>query len=121
MKMLHALIGYLVVTTLPLYPFAFAASPLAFNYDGHANKTHIDSALIKQAFDNIVEECQTVTTQSHGDSAFMKHVSSDIIEARQEAPSPNPYLIGLILATVVAGIIWIVEDNTVRGNDVEFL
>ena len=125
MKMLHALVGYLTVTALPFYPFAFETSPLAsINYDGYANKTHIDSTLMKQGLDSIVETCQTVTTPKHGDSAFMKShdLSGDIIEARQEEPPPTPTLIlvGLMIAIVVVGIIWITEDDPVRGNDVEF-
>ena len=32
MKILHALVGYLAVTTLPFHPFAFA-SPLAASID----------------------------------------------------------------------------------------
>ena len=126
MKMLHALVGYLTVTALPFYSFAFAASPLAsINYDGYANKTHIDGALIKQVLDSIVEACQTLTTPKHDDSTIMKRhdVSGDMMEARQELPPPmpTPVLIGLLVAAVVVGIIWIVEDDPVRGNDVEFL
>ena len=128
MKMHHALVGYLAVTALPFYPFAFAASPLpvaSINYDGYANtKTHIDGALINQVLDSIVEACQTVTTPKHGDSTFTKphDVSGDIIEARQEEPppTPTPVLIALLITAVIVGIVWIAEDNSVRGND-EFL
>ena len=124
MKMRHALLGYLAVTALPFYPFKFAiapASPLAsINYDGYANETHIDDALIKQV---IVETCETVTKQKRSDSAIINHVSGDIIEARQEGPPsvPTPLIIGLMITTVAIGISWNLEDNPVRGNDVEFL
>ena len=129
MKMLQALVGYLAVTALPFYPFAFAASQLeSINYDGYANnlETHIDGALMEQVLGSIVETCQTIniTTPKHGDGTFMKHhdVSGDIIEARQEVePSPTPIIIGAIIIVVILGIIWIVDDNSVRGNDVEIL
>ena len=129
MKMLQALVGYLAVTALPFYPFAFAASQLeSINYDGYANnlETHIDGALMKQVIGSIVESCQTITTPKHSDGTFkfMKHhdVSGDILEARQEVdPSPTPIIIGVIIIVVILGIIWIVDDNSVRGKDVEIL
>ena len=71
MKILHALVGYLAVTTLPIHPFAFA-SPLAasINYDSDGyvnlnttqNNLNIDGALMKHVLDSIVEACQTVTS-----------------------------------------------------------
>ena len=81
---------------------------------------------MKQVLDSIVEAChwQTVTTQKHDDSTIMKRhdVSGDMMEARQELPPiPNPIFIGLLVTAVIVGIVWIVQDDPVRGNDVEFL
>ena len=130
MKILQGLVGYLAVTALPFHPFSVAASPLAsINFDGYANKTNIDDALIKQVLDyvdSIKDTCQTVTTKKRSDGTLMNHVSGqgDIIEARQEEPIPPPpaeLLVGAIIFTVILGILWITEENQVRGNDVEFL
>ena len=136
MKILHALVTYLAVTTLPapFHSFSFA-SPLAaaIDYDGYVNTTqnHIDGALTKHVLDNIMETCQTVTyhsgymntTQNYSDSALMKR-SGDIIKARQ-APFLAPVVIGVVFAIVAAvslSIIWVTDhDHEVRGNDVESL
>ena len=128
MKILHALVGYLVVTALPFLAFA---SPLAtIDYDGYVDtntQNHIDSALMKQVLDTIVETCQTVTTQNHKDSALMKrvpgpHGPGDIIEARQVPVAiPVTGFILFILADVVFTIVWIANDDPVSGNSVEFL
>ena len=103
MKILHALVGYLAVTSLPFHPFTFAF-PLAAidDYDGYVNST----------------------TSNHSDRALMKRVPGDIIEARQAAVIVPPVLIIVaIIAEVVLGIVWVEGDNPVRlgGNDVEFL
>ena len=100
--LLHALVGYLAVTALPFHPFAFASeSPLAIiDYDGYVN-----------------------TTQKHSDSALMRRASDDIIEERQAAAYTIPgtlAVIALIGATYFA-LRWIHDDDPVRGNDVEFL
>ena len=118
MQILHALVGYLAVTALPFHPFAFASpAPLAaIDYDGYVNTTQ-HQALMKQALDSIVETCQTVTTQNHRDSALMKREPGDIIEARQLA-IPVAGLIFFIVADIVFAIVWIEEDNPVRGSDV---
>ena len=98
-KILHALVGYLTVTALHFHPFAFA-SPLAatsIDYDGYVN-----------------------TTQNHKDSALMKRVPGDIIEARQWE-TPAVIAVAVLIADVFLGIIWIQGDDPVRGNDMEFL
>ena len=126
MKILNGVVGYLAVTALAFHPFAFV-SPLAAtstDYDGYVDITqnHIDGALMKQALGTIVETCQTVTTQNHTDSALMKRVPGDIIEARQAAVVIP--VVGAILAAVSAvilSVLWIEKDDSVRGNDVEFL
>ena len=123
MKVLHALVGYLAVTTLPFYPFAFA-HPLAasIDYDGYVNTTqnHIDGALMKHVLGSVVETCQTITTQNHRDNALMKRMPDDIIEARQ-IPIPAVVAIISIVGTLAISITWIANDDPVRGNDVEFL
>jgi hypothetical protein len=109
MKILHALVGYfnLAVTlnslvtlaVLHFHPFAFASPLAAIDYDGYVN-----------------------TTQNHGDSALMKRVPGDIVEARQAAVIVLAVAAILFLvATVILGIVWIEGDNLVRGNDVELL
>ena len=124
MKMLQVLVCYLAITAQPFHPFVFAASSLAsINHDGYTNKTHIDSVLI-EVLDSIVEACQTVTTQKHGDGALMKHASGDTIEARQEGgppPLPGTLAVGLMITAVAIGVAWILEDNPVRGKDVKCL
>ena len=127
MNILHAL---LVVKALPFHlgPFAFAYPLAAIDYyDGYVNTTstqnRIDGALMKDVLGSIVETCQTITTQNHGDSALMKRVPGDIIETRQGLPVVIPVvgLIFVIVVTVFGSIIWIAEDDRVRGNDVELL
>ena len=122
MKTLHALVGYLSVTALPFYPFAFASSLAAIDYDGYVNTTqdHIDGALMKQALGTIVETCQTVTTQNYSDSALMKRVPGDIIEALQSA-IPVVGFIFFVVADVTLSVVWIESDDPVRGNVVDFL
>ena len=130
MKILHALVGYLAVIALPFHPFALAYQLAAIDYDGYVNTTqnHIDGALMKQVLGTIVETCQTVTTQNHKDGTLMKRVPGDKIEARQWTGTPGVILTPVIIVTVVTivlgvtvGLIWITDDNQVRGNDVEFL
>ena len=131
MQILHALVGYLAVTTLPFHPFAFA-SPTTIDYDGYVNTTQnpIDDALMKHALGNIMETCQTInhhsgyvntTSQNHTDSQVMKRVPGDIIEARQ-APPPAALapVLGVTLIVVAAVLISIPlvghHDNKVRGK-----
>jgi len=122
MKVLHALVGYLAIISLPFHPFAFA-SPLALaanDYDGYvvSPQNHIDSALIE----HIVETCQTVTTQNHNDttsSALTKRVPGDIIEARQALPvagvlAPTMIVIFAIVAFVTVSIVWEQDDDPKR-------
>ena len=129
MKILHALVGYLAVTALSFdsfHPFAFASLLAAIDYDGYVDtaQNHIDDALMKHVLGTIVETCQTVTAQNYSESVFMnlKRVPDDshIIEARQLPSVPAP-VIGIILF-IVAGIIftvlWIADDDPVRGNDI---
>ena len=94
MKTLHVLVGYLAVTTLP---FAFASPLAAIDYDGYVN-----------------------TTQNHIDSALMKRVTGDIIEARQ-FEFPSALLATVIIVDVVLAINFIKGDDSVRGNDEAFL
>ena len=126
MKILQALVGYLAVTALrlPFYPFAFAHPLAAIDYDGYVNtmqlETPIDGALIKHVLGNIVETCQTVTSQNHSDSsALMKRVSGDIIEARQFGIIDAAIILALV-GLVAVNVLWISGDNPVRA-DVEFL
>ena len=88
----------------------------------NSTQNHIDGAHV---LGSIVETCQTVTTQDHSDSAPMKCLPGDIIEARQDTPSgdllPAVLIITAILATVTASLIWIEKDNPVRGNDVQLV
>ena len=134
MKILHALVGYLAVTAMPFHPFAFA-SPATIDYDGYVKTTqnHIDDgALIK----HVLDTCQSITyhsdyvntTQTHTDSPVMKRVPAsgdiqlEVIEARQAVVIIPPVVaIISLIAIVTLSIIWIKDDNPVRGNDVEFL
>ena len=124
MKILHALVGYLAIIALPFHQFAFASPLAAIDYDGYVDTTqiHIDGALMKQVLGTIVETCQTVTMQNHKEGTFMKRVPGDIIEKRQ-VPLAIP-VVGFILfivADVVLSVVWIADDDPVRGNHVEFL
>ena len=133
MKIFHALVGYLTVTTLPFHPFAIA-SPLtasSIHYDGyvdidHTTQNHIDDALMKQFLGTIAETCQTVTAQNYSDIALKKDVpgNHDILEARQTPVQIAIPVVGFILflvADAVFAVIWIKSDNPVRGKDVESL
>ena len=116
MKILHALVGYLAITALPFLAFS---SPLAAtDYDGYVDTAQY-GALMEQVLGTIAETCQTITTQSHKDSALMKRVpaSGDIIETRQ-LPVAVP-VVGFILfvvADVVLTIVWIASDDPVRDR-----
>ena len=94
MKILHALVGYLAATALPFHPFSFASPLATIDYDGYD------------------------TTQNQSDKALMKRVPGDIIEARQLELIPTVFVIAAIIAGITAGILWIVDDDPVRGNDV---
>ena len=121
MKILHALVGYLAITVLPFQPLAFASPLATIDNDGYVNKTHIDGALIKHVLDNIVETCQTVTTQNLTGYDLMKRIPDDIIEARQAEILPAIAAITAIITTIAIGVLWIENDVPVRGNYVEFL
>jgi hypothetical protein len=128
MKILHTLVGYLVFTALPFRPFALASPLAAFDYDsdGYVNTTqlenHIDGALMNHFLGNIVEICQTVTTQNHGDTAVMKRSPSHITEARQVEGAAGYAPVILVILGVVAGvtasILWVENDDPVRGDDI---
>ena len=122
MKILHALVGYLAVTALPLYPFAFAHPLASIDYDGYVNTTqnHIDGALMKHVLGSIIETCQTVSMQNHSDTTLMKRVPGDIIEERQLS-TPAVILIISIVASVFLIVIYMSDDIPVRDNDVDFL
>ena len=100
MKVVHALVGHLAVTALPFHwhSFAFASPLAAIYYDGYVN-----------------------TTQNHTDSALMKRVPGDIIEARQVEFIPDALIVTALIASVYIDLLWIHEDDPVRGNDVEFI
>ena len=132
MKILHALVCYLA-----FHPFAFA-SPLAaqaIDYDGYVNTTQnlIDSALMKHVLSGIIEACQTSayhgdyvnTTQNHrrddSDSALIKRIPGDIVEARWAELAPPVLVVIGIVILVALSIVWVEGDDPVRGNDVEFL
>ena len=97
----HSILAQLALTALPLvfYPRRFAfAYPLA-PIDGYVD-----------------------TTQSQSDSALIKRVPGDIVEARQaEVLVPIGPIIILTVVEVMITIDYISEDNPVRGNDAEFL
>ena len=127
MKILHALVGYLAVISLP-YPFAFA-SPLAihFDSDGYVNPTAtqntIDRALMEHFHSTIVETCQMDTThwKNHGDRALMKRIPGDIkvMEARQVEIVIGLPEVAIILAVVLSvflALSWIDSDDPVRCN-----
>ena len=122
MKILHALVGYLAVISLPFHPFAFASPlALAIDYDGYVNTTqntgNIDSALMEHFLGTVLETCQTVTTvtPNHSDSTLVKHVlPGDIIEARQESVIPYVAAVVAIVLAVALAIEWIEDDNPVR-------
>ena len=130
MKMLHALVGYLAVTTLPFHPFAFAFPLASIDHDsadGFVNlnstlQNHIDGALLKHVLVSIEETCKTVTTQNHSDTSGLMNpvlpTSCDIIEARQDIPAgdvvPAIAIITAILGAVALSVIWISYDNPVR-------
>ena len=120
MKILHSLVGYLAVTTLPFHPFAFPLASIDYDSDGYVNlntlQNHIDGALVKHVLGSIEETCKTVTTQNHSDTA-----SGDIIlvEARQDIPAggnlfPAVLIISGILAAVIISLDWISYDDPVR-------
>jgi hypothetical protein len=134
MKMLHALVGYLTVTSLPFSPFAFATPLAGIYYDGYVDATqnnNLNSALMNHAIDNLLEAyvfqnlsgCVNAT-QTHSDSAaaLMKRVPGEIqvIEARHgqgwEALAPPTVVVAAIVAAVALSIVWIEGDDPVRGN-----
>ena len=126
MKILHALVGYLSVTSPHFHPFAFGSPLAAIDYDGPAGYVntlqnhHTGGALMRHVLGSIVETCQTVNTKNHSDFALMKRVPGDIIiEARQDIPPPVLLVIALVLY-VSLSIVWVEGDNPVRGH-VEFL
>ena len=127
MKILHALVGYLAVISLP-FPFAFA-SPLEIHYDGYVNSTNYNGALMEHFLGTIAETCQTVNMnrKNHSDGALMKRVPGDIqvIEARQEGIAPLGLLpqiaiVTAVLGTVALPLVWIASDKPVRCNVVFF-
>ena len=129
MKILHALVGYLAVTTLPFYPFAFAHPLVAgIDYDGYVDTTqnHIDGALMKHVLGSIVETCQTINAQNYSDGALMKRAPQagdiQIIDARQLGVPEVVGIISLVLVIAIS-VTWIGHDDPVRGinPDVEFL
>ena len=62
-----------------------------------------------------------VTMQNFKDCALMKRVPGGIIDTRQlRVAVPVVGFILFILAEVVFTVVWITDDDPVRGNDVEF-
>ena len=122
MKILHALVGYLAVTSLPFHPFTFA-SPLAIYYDGYVDATqnNIDGALVEHFLGAIEETCQTIITPDHGASALVKRVPGDIIEARQEELVPYVLTIIGIVAAITLSILYVEGDDPVRCNHIKLL
>ena len=102
MKMLHALAGYLAATVLLYHQFAFASPLAAIDYDGYVNTSY-------------------TTTQNHGDDALMKRVPGDIIEARQAVLFVVPAVVFIIVGEAILTVLYIGQDDPVRGSDVEFL
>ena len=117
MKILHVLVGYLVITALPFQVLVLPSQLAAIDYDGYVNTTeyHIDSGLTKQA--------PGIETQNQKDSVLLKHVSGDVIEARQAGIIiPVAFTIISIVAEVGGALWWIKKDDpAVRGNGVKFL
>ena len=117
MQILYAFVGYFAVTVLPFGPFAFASPLATIDHDGYVNTTeyHIDSGLTKQA--------PGIETQNQKDSVLLKHVSGDVIEARQAGIIiPVAFAIISIVAEVGGALWWIKKDDpAVRGNGVKFL
>ena len=103
----HSILAQLALTALPL---VFHPRPFAFAYP-LALAPNIDY------YDGYVD-----TTQSQSDSALIKRVPGDIVEARQaEVLVPIGPIIILTVVEVMLTIDYISEDNPVRGNDAEFL
>ena len=128
MTILHALVGYLAVTSLPFHQFAFASPLAAIDYDsdGYVNtnasmQNHVDGALMEHYLGSIAKTCHTVHTQNHGDSALTKRVPGDIIEARQEELAPGVLTVIGIVSAITLSILWVEGDDSVRGNGVELL
>ena len=136
MKILHALVGYLAITALPFHPFAFASPLAAIDYDGYVNTSTtqnlIDSASMKHFLDSIVGACHTVayhgdyvnTTQNHrdSDSALMKRVpQAGDISLILPLLVPGALAVAALVVVAALGVVWVAEDNPVRGNDMEFL
>ena len=105
MTVLHVLISYLAalaVAALPFHPFAFASQLAAIDYDGYVDTAH---------------------NHRVNNSTLMKRVPGDIILETRQA------VLLLVVPVVVIGIVVDValivsqfsDDNTVRGNDVNFL
>ena len=124
MKILHALVGYLTFTALqplPFHSFVFA-SPLettTIDCDGYVNITQnyrdFEAARMKHILG--ILESDTTTPQTHKDSALMKRVPGDIIEARQAIiVIPVVGLVLFIVADIAFSIWWISKDDPVRGK-----
>ena len=126
MKILHSLVGYLVVTALPFHPFAFASPLAAFDNDGYVTaaqlENQIDIAVMNHFLNNIVETYQTGTMRNHSDTAIIKRAPGDIIEERQAEGAanylPDVLIILSIISTITLSILWIKSDDPVRGDDV---
>ena len=128
MKILHALVSYLALTTLPFQDHSFAfASPLtlalaASSIDYDDGYVTVDAA---SNLNNIVEPRQTrrVPTQNHSHSDLMKRVyAGDDLESRQITVPPAIPVVGLIfflVADVVFTIVWISKDDPVRSNYID--
>ena len=103
----HSILAQLALTALPL-PVVFHPRPFAFAYPLAPNIDYYDGCVD--------------TTQSQSDSALIKRVPGDIVEARQaEVLVPIGPIIILTVVEVMLTIDYISEDNPVRGNDAEFL
>ena len=113
MKILfHALTCYSILAQLSFTALLliFHPRPFAFAY---ALAPNIDY------YDGCVD-----TTQSQSDSALIKRVPSDTVEARQAevaALIPIGPIIILTVFEVMLTVVIVSGDNPVRGNDAEFL
>ena len=124
MKILHALVSYLAFAALPFSPFSFAHPLATIDYDGYVNTTqnHFDGALMKHALNTIAETCLAITTQNHSGSLLMERVPGDIIETRQiPVAVPIVWITVVIVGDILLTVLWIEDDDGVRGNDIEIL
>ena len=111
MKILLALFGYLAVTALPFLAFASPLAATNMDYDGYVNSTQ-NHALLEKGLGNIVE----TSAQYHKDSALIKRVPGEVVEARQvEVVIPVAFTLLTMIADLGLALWWISGDKPVRG------